>query len=129
MKRFNSTFSQILDHLSAVKLKLILIDPHVLKHLFVSQLSFDHLDRQWITFGVIDSSIEKYFPFFKQQGLTIQTSTNIFLDHVFLEYKQKIVHIAILHRHYSFYLIHPNLLPLSNQIELAYGDKLRAIEQ
>ena len=128
-KQLNSTFYPILQHLSALKLKLLLIDPYVLKYLFIDRLPFDHLNRQLITFGLVDHSIEKHFSSLKKKGFTIKTSTNIFLDHIFIEYKEKIVHLAILHPYHSFYLIQTNTRFVPSNIQLSYGDKLRAIER
>lgn len=112
-----------------MKLKLLLIDPYVLKHLFIDHLSFDQLDRELITFGLVDHSIEKHFSSLKDKGFSIRTSANIFLDHVFIEYKEKIVHLAILHPYHTFYLIETNTRFLASRIQLSYGDKLRAIER
>ena len=51
------------------------------------------------------------------------------IDHVFIEYENKTVHLAILHKYNSYYLIQENTHPLSNDIHLSYGDTLRAVEQ
>lgn len=128
-KQLNSTFYPILQHLSTLKFKLLLIDPYVLKHLFIDRLPFDHLNRELITFGLVDHSIEKHFPSLKKKGFTIKTSTDIFLDHVFIGYEGKIIHLAILHPYHSFYLIQMNTRFLPSNIQLSYGDKLRAIER
>jgi hypothetical protein len=125
----NSTFYYIIDYLFDLKLNLLLIDPYVLNYLFIDQLSFDKLDKQLITFGIIDQSIERYFSYLSEKKFSIKISKNPFLDHVFIEYKQKIIHLAILHPYHSFYLIQENIYTISDHIQLYYGDILRAVEQ
>jgi hypothetical protein len=127
--RLNSTFSYILSHLLNFKLNLLLIDPDVLNYLFIDQSSFDKLDKRLITFGITDQSIEKYFSYLEEKQFSIKISKNISLDHVFIEYKQNIIHLAILHPYHSYYLIQENTLTLSDDIQLYYGDVLRAVEQ
>lgn len=127
--RSNSTFSFILDDLYELKLNLLLIDPYVLDYLFIRQLSFEKFDKQLITFGVIDLSFEIFIQYFQEKNFVIKISKNISIDHIFIEYKQKIIHLAILHPYYSFYLIQKNTLSLFDNIQLSYGDTLRAIEQ
>jgi len=127
--RSNSTFSFILDDLYELKLNLLLIDPYVLDYLFIRQLSFEKFDKQLITFGVIDLSFENFVEYFQNKNFIIKISKNISIDHIFIEYKQKIIHLAILHPYHSFYLVKKNSLSLSNDIQLSYGDTIRAIEQ
>jgi len=127
--RSNSTFSFILVDLYELKLNLLLIDPYVLDYLFIRQLSFEKFDKQLITFGVIDLSFEIFIQYFQEKNFIIKISKNISIDHIFIEYKQKIIHLAILHPYYSFYLIQKNTLSLFDNIQLSYGDTLRAIEQ
>jgi len=127
--RSNSTFYFILDHLFDLKLNLLLIDPFVLDFLFIRQLSFDKFDKQLITFGIVNQSFETFFQYFQEKKFSIKISRNISIDHIFIEYKQKIIHLAILYPYHSYYLIQKNTLSLSDQIQLSYGDTLRAVEQ
>ncbi len=128
--RSNSLFYFILDHLFKLELNLLLIDPYVLDYLFIRQLSFDKLDKRLITFGIIDQPFEIFFQYFQKKNFSIKISIkNISIDHIFIEYKQKTIQLAILHPYYSFYLVQENTLSLSDDIQLSYGDKLRAIEQ
>lgn len=125
----NSTFHYILIHLFELKIKLYLIDPYVLDYLFIRRLSFEKLDKQIITFGISNSSIQLLFQYFQEQKFEIKISKSHSIDHIFIEYKQKILHLAILHRYYSYYLIEKNSLSYFDDIQLSYGDTLRAIEQ
>ncbi len=112
----------------------MLIDPYVLNHLFISQFSFDKIDKQLITFGITDESTDKFLKHFHQTPFSIKLSKHISsnqkhsIDHIFIEYQQKIIHLAILHKYHSYYLIEKNTLPLSDDAQLSYGDTLRAIE-
>ncbi|CAF0892593.1 unnamed protein product [Rotaria sordida] len=132
--RSNSTFYFIFDHLLQLKVNLLLIDPYVLNYLFIEQLSFDKLERQLITFAITDDLVERFIQYFQETIFSIKISENILsnhktsIDHIFIEYKQKIIHLAILHKYKSFYLIEENILPLSENIQLSYGDTLRAVE-
>jgi len=131
----NSTFYVILNHLFELKVNLILIDPSVLNSIFIRQLSFDQLEKQLITFAIIDESVETVFESIQQTNFSIKLSKTILsnqkisISHIFIEYQHKIVHLAVLHKYHSYYLIHKNNLPLSDDIQLSYGDKLRAIEK
>ena len=130
----NSTFYIILNHLFQLKLNLILIDPHVLDYIFIRQLSFDKLQKQLITFAIIDESLETVFEsiqgieFSRKVSKTILLNHKTSVGHIFIEYQYKIVHLAVLHKYHSYYLIYKNTLPLSDDTQLSYGDKLRAIE-
>ncbi|CAF3996922.1 unnamed protein product [Adineta steineri] len=131
----NSTFHFLINHLYQLKFKLLLIDPYVLQHLFINHSSFDGLNQQHITFGIIDESIEILFDSLqKNVNFSIKTSKNNLpayktsIDHVFIEYENKTVHLAILHKYNSYYLVQENTRPLSNNIRLSYGDTLRAVE-
>ncbi|CAF0987460.1 unnamed protein product [Rotaria sordida] len=132
--RSNSTFYFIFDHLLQLKVNLLLIDPYVLNYLFIEQLSFDKLERQLITFAITDDLVERFIQYFQETIFSIKISENILsthktsIDHIFIEYKQKIIHLAILHKYKSFYLIEENILPLYENIQLSYGDTLRAVE-
>ncbi len=127
--RSNSTFYFILDHLFELKLNLLLIDPYVLDYLFIHQLSFEKLDKRLITFGIIDPPYEMFYQYFLEKEVSIKISKDISVNHIFIEYKHEIIHLAVLHPYYSFYLVQENTLSISDDIQLSYGDKLRAIEQ
>ncbi|CAF4273546.1 unnamed protein product, partial [Adineta steineri] len=122
--RSKSTFYFIINYLFQSKFNLILIDSHVLRHLFIHQLSFDQLEKQLITFAIHDESVERLIESLQDVKFSIKIST----DHIFIEYENKTVHLAILHKYNSYYLIHKNTLLLSNDIHLSYGDKVRAVE-
>ncbi|CAF4156157.1 unnamed protein product [Adineta steineri] len=122
--RSKSTFYFIINYLFQSKFNLILIDPHVLRHLFIHHLSFDQLEKQLITFAIHDESVERLIESLQDVKFSIKTST----DHIFIEYENKTVHLAILHKYNSYYLVHKNTLLLSNDIHLSYGDKVRAVE-
>jgi hypothetical protein len=117
------------------KLNLLLIDPYVLNHIFIHRLPFDEIDKQLITFAIIDESIERFLRYFQQSPFSLQISKTILpnqkssINHIFIEYQQKTIHLAVLHKYHSYYLIERNTLPLSNDIQLTYGDTLRAVEQ
>ncbi|CAF0848342.1 unnamed protein product [Adineta steineri] len=122
--RSKSTFYFIINYLFQSKFNLILIDPHVLRHLFIHHISFDQLEKPFITFAIHDESVERLIESLQDVKFSIKIST----DHIFIEYENKTVHLAILHKYNSYYLIHKNTLLLSNDIHLSYGDKLRAVE-
>ncbi|CAF0764509.1 unnamed protein product [Rotaria sp. Silwood1] len=130
----NSIFHFILDRLLQIKINLFLIDPYVLNYLFIDELPFDKLEKQLITFAIIDDSVERFFRYFQERNFSIKLSETILsnqktsIDHIFIEYKNKIIHLAVLHKYKSFYLIQKNILPLSENIQLSYGDTLRAVE-
>ncbi|CAF3462449.1 unnamed protein product [Rotaria socialis] len=133
--RSNSTFSIILDDLLPLKVNLLLIDPYVLQYLFIGQFSFDKLEKELITFGIIDEFVENFLQTFQGNNFSINISKNdlsnhkISTDHIFIEYQQKIIHLAVLHEYKSFYLIEENTISLSTNIQLSYGDTLRAVER
>ena len=112
-----------------LKFNLLLIDPYTLNYLFVDQLSFENFNKKSITFGIIDQSLEKFIPYLEENHFTFRISKSTALDHIFIEYQQKIVHLAILHPYYTYYLVRPTSLSLLDDVQLSYGDKLRAIEQ
>ncbi len=112
-----------------MELNLLLIDPYVLDYLFIRQLSFDKLDKRLITFGIIDPPYKTFYQYFLEKEVSIKISKDISVNHIFIEYKHKIIHLAVLHPYYSFYLVQENTLSLSDDIQLSYGDKLRVIEE
>jgi len=118
-----------------LKLNLILIDPDVLNSIFIRQLPFDKIDKQLITFAITDESVKTFFESIHDIQFSIKISKSILpnrktsIGHIFIEYQHKIVHLAVLHKYHSYYLIHKNTLRLSDDIQLSYGDKLRAIDQ
>ena len=120
----SSNFYFILNYLAKSPIKIILIDPFVLDYLFIRQLSFEQLQRRLITFGVFNDSIETVRSLFSFQNISITTSK----DHLFIEYNQQIIHLAILHEQESYFLIEKNSLQIPDDIQLSYGDVTRVIE-
>jgi hypothetical protein len=114
-----SNFDFILEYLSTFNINLLLIDPILLNHLFILQFSFEKFPKRLITFGISNNSIPSNHPLF-----SIKTS----IDHIFIEYNQHIIHLAILHEEKTYFLIQKNTIQLPTDVELSYGDKLRAIE-
>jgi hypothetical protein len=100
-------------------------------------LSFDKLDTSLITFAIIDRAVQPLLhtlarlPFAFNTSTTTLTNHKSSVDHIFIKHKHKTLHVAVLHHHYSFYLVRRNRLPLSNfdGDHLSYGDKLRAVER
>ncbi len=111
--------------LSKLNINLLLIDPFLLDHLFIRQFSFQQFSKRLITFGISNNSIPLIYPLFSIKNLSIKTS----IDHIFIEYNQKIIHLAILHNEKTYFLIRKNTIQLPINVELSYGDKPRAIEQ
>lgn len=124
----NSTLIFILDCLFKLKFNLFLIDPYVLNYLFIDKLLLENFNKKFVTFGIIDPSIENILPYLEEKQFTIRLSKSNTLDHIFIEYDQIIVHLAILHPYYTFYLVKKATLSLSDDVRLSYGDTLRAIE-
>lgn len=127
--RSNSTFSFILNNLFQLKLNLLLIDPYVLDYLFIHQLSFENLDKQIITFGIQNSSFQSIIEYFSKEPFSIKISKNLSINHLFIEYQQKIIHLATLHPRFTYYLIEKNTHIDFDDIQLSYGDTLRIVEQ
>jgi hypothetical protein len=131
VKVSTTNFYFILDYLSKFNINLLLIDPFLLDHLFIRHLSFKQLQKRLITFGIFNDSISTIHPLFSLQNLTIRISRNSHnssVDHIFIEYNQHIIHLAILHKEKSYFLIQKNTVQLPVDIELSYGDTLRVIK-
>ena len=128
--RLNSSVSSIIDSLSSIGVHLLLIDPVVLRKLFVHESPLDTSDIDLITFGVTKESVRKFSKDFNEQNVSVEYSKDSHdsIDHIFIECQQKIVHLAVLHKYHSYYLINVNSVPLRKGLQLSYGDKLRAIE-
>ncbi|CAF0913256.1 unnamed protein product [Rotaria sordida] len=121
----------ILKYLSKFHINLLLIDPFLLDYLFIRQLSFQKLQKHFITFGISYDSIAIIHSLFsvKKFSLTISKSfKNTSIDHIFIEYNQQYIHLAILHEEKSYFLIRKNTAQLPIDIKLSYGDTLRIIE-
>ncbi|CAF1098910.1 unnamed protein product [Adineta steineri] len=124
----NSNISLVLEYISKLNINLLLIDPVVLDYLFIRHLS---LQKRLITFGILNESIPFLDPLFSIQNFSITLSTNMkktSIDHIFIEYNQQIIHLAILHKQNSYFLIHKNTAQLPIDIKLSYGDTLRILE-
>ncbi|CAF1246082.1 unnamed protein product [Adineta ricciae] len=133
----NSSFYFILNHLFQSNFKIILIDPFVLDFLFIYQLPFDKLDKQLVTFAIVDESVQLLLQTLQRTSVfSVQTSTTtqdnhrISIDHIFITYQHKILHLAVLHKYHSFYLVQPNHHRFSDDdnVHLPFGDKLRAVD-
>ena len=120
-----SNLDFILIYLAKCHINLLLIDPLVLEYLFVQQLSYKLLQKRSITFGIFNDSLRLLEPIFSVNNFSVKLSNS---DHVFIEYDQQIVHLAVLHSQNSYFLIRKNLLPLPSDVHLPYGDTVRAIE-
>jgi hypothetical protein len=124
-----SKFNLILKYLSKFHIELLLIDPILLDYLFIHQLSFQKYHQPLITFGIFNESISIIRPLlFSLRNLSIIISQNSSIDHIFLEYNQHIIHLAVLHKKKTYFLIEKNIASLPMTIKLTYGDTLRAIE-
>jgi hypothetical protein len=131
IKASSSNFYFIFEYLSKFNINLLLIDPFVLDYLFIHHLSFEKLEKRLITFGIFHDSIPLIYPLFSFQNFTIIMSKNVqkpSIDHIFIEYNQQYIHLAILHQEKSYFLIRKNTAQLPIDIELSYGDTLRVIE-
>jgi hypothetical protein len=125
----NSNFDFILKYLSKFNIDLLLIDPFLLDYLFIRQLSFKQYHRPLITFGIFNDSIPIIHRLFSLQNLSIIISQKSSIDHVFIQYNQQIVHLVVLHKKKTYFLIEKNTRTLPMNIKnLTYGDTLRAIE-
>ncbi|CAF3379709.1 unnamed protein product [Rotaria sp. Silwood1] len=121
----------ILEYLSKFHINLLLIDPFVLDYLFIRHLSFQQLQKPLITFGISYDSIQTIHSLFfvRKFSLTISKSfNNTSIDHIFIEYNQQFIHLAVLYEENSYFLIRKNTVQLPIDIKLSYGDTLRVIE-
>ncbi|UJR35253.1 hypothetical protein I4U23_028017 [Adineta vaga] len=132
--RSNGTFYFVINQLFQLQINLVLIDPYVLQYLFIHRLSFDNVDRQFITFAIIDQSLQTLMQSLNDMKFSIKTSKTVLpnqkkvIDHIFIEHEHITVHITVLHKYNSYYRIHKNYRSLSEDIQLPFGDKLRAVD-
>jgi hypothetical protein len=130
-----ASFYRLFEHLSTFHLNLVLIDPVLLEHLFVRQLSFKQFNRTLITLGIVDASVSAIDRVLTQGEFTITRSdspsinTDTALDHLFIEFNQHVIQLAVLHKVNTYYLIRKSLVSLpAGGLALSYGDRLRVIE-
>ena len=117
---------------------IILIDPNALNQLFIDHISFDKLNEQLVTFAVFDQSaqrllqtLQKISHFSIETSATTLANHRMSIDHIFITYQHRTLHLAVLHKYYSFYLVQPNHFRFSDDdhVHLPFGDKLRAVDQ
>ncbi|CAF2166400.1 unnamed protein product [Rotaria magnacalcarata] len=121
----------IFEYLSKLQINLLLIDPFLLDYLFIHRLPFRKFQKRIITFGITNDSIHiiNVLSSEKKFSVTISRSfNNATIDHIFIEYNQQLIHLAILHEKKSYFLIRPTTVHLSIDINLSYGDTARVIE-
>lgn len=129
-----STFNLILDHLVQSNFNVLLVDPYVLNYIFYENLPFEDLENPLITFGVHEETVEALLQSFHGTNFTIKISESTLsnyktsIDHVFIEHEEKSIHLAVLHKFNSYYLINENKLELPDAVQLSYGDTLRAVD-
>ena len=128
--RSNSTFGYLLESVSRSKVDLLLIDPDVLDQLFVRRGSLDSLTQRWMTFGIVDQSVDAFLSHLQRTNFSVKISKDPLQspDHLFIEYQEKILHLAVLHKYHSYYLVEPNTLSLPADVQLSFGDTLRIVE-
>ena len=121
-----------------MRFNIILIDPNVLNQLFIHHTLFDELNEHFVTFAVFNQSVQSLLQTLQQMPhFSIQTSASTLtnhrmsVDHIFITYQYKTLHLAVLHKYYSFYLVQPNHFRFSDDenVHLSFGDKLRAVDQ
>jgi hypothetical protein len=118
----------ILEHLSKFNINLLLIDPFLL---FIRQLSFQQLQQRLITFGIFNESMQSIHLLFSVTNFSIKISQSFnkpSLDHIFIEYNQQIIHLAVLYEENSYFLVQKTTVQLPIDVKLSYGDTLRVIE-
>ena len=123
----------IFDYLVKNKVQPILIDPDILNQLFLQHFSLDTINKRWITFGLIDQPEVKFFSATLTNNISMDLSQSehdgkILIDHMFIHHQEQIVHLAILHRKNSYYFINENNYPLPDDVQLSFGDTMRAVE-
>jgi len=131
IKLSTSNIYFIFEYLSKLNINLLLIDPFVLDYLFIRHLPFQYIQKRVITFGIFDDSIQLIIPLFSLKNCSIRISKNIettTIDHIFIEYNQQIVHLAVLHQEKYYFLIRKNIVQLPFDIKLSYGDTDRVIQ-
>ncbi len=120
--------SNIFKYLSTYKIELVLIDPILLDYLFIRQLSFKQYHQPLITFGIFNESIPIIHSLVFLHNLSITISQKSSIDHIFIQHNQYIVHLAVLHKKKTYFLIEKNTAVLPMNIKLTYGDTLRTID-
>jgi hypothetical protein len=121
----------ILEHLSKFNINLLLIDPFLLDYLFIRQLSFQQVQQRLITFGIFNESMQSIHLLFSVTNFSIKISKSfkkLSLDHIFIEYNQQIIHLAVLYEENSYFLVQKTTAQLPIDVKLSYGDTLRVIE-
>lgn len=127
----HTNFYFIIKHLLKLRVDLLLIDPYFLDCLFIRELSFQNLEIRFITFGITADSIQALDSLILEDKFSIFISksvNNTSVDHIFIEYEQQIVHLAILHEEKSYFLIRKSTVTLPIGVKLSYGDTVRVIE-
>lgn len=125
-----SNLNLILKYLLKLNINPILIDPSLLNYLFIQHLPLKQFQKRLITFGIINDTLPLIHPLFSLQNFSITISKNLqqsTIDHIFIEYNQQIIHLAVLHKRESYFLIEKNTAKLSINMRLPYGDTLRVI--
>jgi len=121
----------IFEYLSKLNVNLLLIDPFVLDYLFIRHLSFQYIQKRVITFGIFDDSIRLIIPLFSLKNCSIKISKNFettSIDHIFIEYNQQVIHLAVLYQEKTYFLIRKNIAQLPFDIKISYGDTDRVIQ-
>jgi len=121
----------ILEHLSKFNINLLLIDPFLLDYLFIRQLSFQQLQQRLITFGIFNESMQSIHLLLSVTNFSIKISKSFKKpspDHIFIEYNQQIIHLAVLYEENSYFLVQKTTAQLPIDVKLSYGDTLRVIE-
>ena len=119
----SKNFNFILNTLVNFQSDIVLIDPFLLEFLFIHRLSFQVFKKRLITFAIFNNSTQILRPLQSHSDISIQIST----DHIFIEYNQHIVHLAVFHEQQSYFLIEKNKVQLQNDIKLSFGDTIRVI--
>ncbi|CAF1348610.1 unnamed protein product [Adineta ricciae] len=132
--RSNRTLYFVINQLFQLQINLVLIDPQILQHLFIHRLPFDDIHRTFITFAIVEESLQPLISSLHDLKLSMKTSeTNSrnrkhLVDHIFIKHHRLTVHVAVLHKYSSYYRIHVNHQSLPKNVHLPFGDKLRAID-
>lgn len=111
----------------------ILIDPGILDHLFLRQYPFDIIDKPLITFGLMDQPDASFLSSFEGTNFNVEVSqTNTegvqSINHIFITHRDKILHLAILHKYHSYYRVEKSDVLLNDDIQISFGDTVRIIE-
>lgn len=133
-QRSNSTFVSLFNRLADSQIRFILIDPDVLEHLFIHQLSFEKLEKSLITIGIVNQTVEHFLNYLHSNHWPIQISQTTrddgqtSIDHIFIEFKTIFLHFAVLYKQHSYYLIEPNQISFPYVDQLRFGDTRRAVD-